>query len=139
MTTNTHILAIDEHLNEVKFLVRDMANSQAIADLINDSLDHLLELNRELGNAKEANLELLNRLQILQRSIYEPVISAQYSYPKEGVYNDVREYVEQRKAQDPVFKQYCMTHNRKELCQRLSIEFGWQVDPRSYGQNIRRN
>ena len=139
MMTNAHILSIDEHLNEVKFLVRDMANGQAVVDLINNSLDHLLELNRELGNANETNLDLRNRLQILQRSLYEPVVSAQYTYPKEGDYNDVREYVEQRKAQDPVFKQYCLNRTRKELCQRLSIEFGWVVDPKSYGQNLGRH
>lgn len=139
MLTNTHILTIDEHLNEVKFLVRDMPNGEAVVELIKDSLDHLMELNRELGNANETNLDLQNRLQVLQRSLYEPVVSAQYTYPKEGVYNDVRAYVEQRKTQDPVFKQYCMNHNRKELCQRLSIEFGREVDPRSYGQNVRRN
>lgn len=64
---------------------------------------------------------------------YRPAI------PRKGDYNGVREYVEERKKYDEIFKQYCLTHNRKELCQRLSDEFGWTVDDNSYGKNISRN
>lgn len=59
--------------------------------------------------------------------------------PKEGDYNGVREYIEARKKKDPVFKQYCQTHQRKQLCERLSDEFGWIVDDHHLGVNIGRN
>lgn len=59
--------------------------------------------------------------------------------PREGDYNAVREYVEQRKKQDEVFKNYCLKHTRKQLCHFLSDEFGWEVDDHSYGRNFNRN
>ena len=60
-------------------------------------------------------------------------------FPREGDYNSVREYVEERKKYDPVFLQYCKTHNRTELCNRLTDEFGWTVKVDSYGKNVNRN
>lgn len=59
--------------------------------------------------------------------------------PKENDYNAVREYIEQRKAQDAVFKTYCKSHTRKQICERLSDEFGWTVDAHNLGVNIGRN
>jgi hypothetical protein len=59
--------------------------------------------------------------------------------PQKGRYNEVREYIEQRKKQDEVFKQYCLSHTRKELCERLSDEFGWEVDDHTLGVNLGRN
>lgn len=59
--------------------------------------------------------------------------------PHKGKYNEVREYIEARKKQDDVFKQYCLSHTRKQLCERLSDEFGWDVDPHQLGVNIGRN
>ena len=59
--------------------------------------------------------------------------------PKENDYNGVREYIEQRKEKDEVFKNFCKSHTRKQLCQFLSDEFGWQVDDHSYGRNFNRN
>ena len=59
--------------------------------------------------------------------------------PKENDYNGVREYIEQRKAQDAVFKTYCKSHTRKQICERLSDEFGWTVDAHNLGVNIGRN
>lgn len=59
--------------------------------------------------------------------------------PQKGRYNEVREYIEQRKKQDEVFKQYCLSHTRKELCARLSDEFGWDVDDHTLGVNLGRN
>ena len=59
--------------------------------------------------------------------------------PKENDYNAVREYIEARKEKDPVFKEYCKTHQRKQLCARLSDEFGWTVDDHNLGVNIGRN
>jgi hypothetical protein len=59
--------------------------------------------------------------------------------PKENDYNAVREYIEARKKKDPVFKEYCNSHQRKQLCERLSDEFGWLVDDHHLGVNIGRN
>lgn len=59
--------------------------------------------------------------------------------PRAGDYNGVREYIEARKEQDHVFKQYCKTRNRTQICERLSDEFGWTVDPHNLGVNIGRN
>lgn len=59
--------------------------------------------------------------------------------PQKGRYNEVREYIEERKKQDEVFKKYCLSHTRKELCARLSDEFGWDVDEHSLGVNSGRN
>ena len=59
--------------------------------------------------------------------------------PKENDYNAVREYIEARKKADPVFKEYCKTHQRKQLCSRLTDEFGWTVDDHHLGVNIGRN
>lgn len=59
--------------------------------------------------------------------------------PKENDYNAVREYIEARQKEDPVFKEYCRTHHRKQLCIRLTDEFGWTVDDHHLGVNIGRN
>ena len=59
--------------------------------------------------------------------------------PKENDYNAVREYIEARKQQDEVFKNYCKNHNRKQICERLSDEFGWIVDAHNLGVNLGRN
>lgn len=59
--------------------------------------------------------------------------------PREGDYNGVRLYIEERKKYDEQFKDYCLHHNRKELCSFLTKEFGWFVDDKSLGKNISRN
>ena len=59
--------------------------------------------------------------------------------PREGGYNGVRLYIEERKRYDESFKDYCSHHNRKELCTYLTKEFGWFVDDKSLGRNIQRN
>jgi hypothetical protein len=59
--------------------------------------------------------------------------------PRKGDYNGVRMYIEERKRYDPQFKDYCLHHNRKELCTLLTKEFGWFVDDKSLGKNISRN
>ena len=51
----------------------------------------------------------------------------------------VREYIESRKKIDEVFKEYCKSHSRKDLCARLTDEFGWFVDPHNLGVNEGRN
>lgn len=59
--------------------------------------------------------------------------------PPKNNYNEVRRYIEERKKNDQHFKYYCETHNRKELCEYLSKEFGWIVDDHSLGANINRH
>ena len=59
--------------------------------------------------------------------------------PREGDYNGVRLYIEERKKYDEQFKDFCLNHNRKELCTFLTKEFGWFVDDKSLGRNIQRN
>lgn len=59
--------------------------------------------------------------------------------PREGDYNGVRLYIEERKKYDQDFKTFCQNHNRKDLCSFLTKQFGWFVDDNSLCQNIRRN
>ena len=59
--------------------------------------------------------------------------------PREADYNGVRLYIEERKRYDEQFKDFCKHHNRKELCNLLTKEFGWLVDDKSLGRNIQRN
>ena len=70
--------------------------------------------------------------------IVEPASNA-LSRPKPNNYNAVREYIEQRKNIDEPFKAYCLSHTRKDICARLSDEFGWTVDPHQLGVNLGRN
>ncbi len=65
--------------------------------------------------------------------------SSALTRPQEGDYNAVREYIELRKEKDSVFKEYCKRHNRKQICERLSDEFGWLVDAHHLGVNLNRN
>ena len=59
--------------------------------------------------------------------------------PREADYNGVRLYIEERKKYDAQFKEFCIHHNRRQLCELLTREFGWFVDDKSLGKNISRN
>ena len=59
--------------------------------------------------------------------------------PKENDYNAVREYIEKRKEIDEVFKAFCQSHTRKQVCEFLTMEFGWPVLSHQLGVNIGRN
>ena len=59
--------------------------------------------------------------------------------PKEGKYSEVRRYIEERKKGDPEFKQFCHDHSLRDLCTRLTREFGWFVDEHSLGANLNRH
>lgn len=141
MTTNAHILTINDRLCTVRNIVRsqpDSIDKQTLLTLLDDALDQLMEANTDISNAARKVAMLSDQISGLSRSVYEPVISAQYTYPAEGDYNAVREYVKQRKERDEVFRNYCLTHGRKQLCERLSYEFGWQVEAHSYTVNLNR-
>ena len=135
MTTNTHIFIINERIHIAKQMVDRMDDSpdkQLVLALLDDVFDHLFGLHSDMRNDKDKIAEL-------QKKVYEPVMSAQLTYPDENDYNGVREYVDSRRERDPIFKQYCGKHTRKELCERLTDEFGWVVDPKCYGVNISRH
>ena len=135
MTTNPHILTINDRVSTVRHLIRQMPESldrHVVLALLNDVSDQLFCLNNDISQDKA-------RIEELSKMIYEPVMSGQLSYPDEDDYSDVREYVESRKARDPVFKTYCKSHTRTELCARLTDEFGWYVNPKSYGRNLQRH
>ncbi len=59
--------------------------------------------------------------------------------PSENNYNAVREYIDKRKETDEVFKAFCKSHTRKQVCEFLSMEFGWHVDAHHLGVNMGRN
>jgi len=62
-----------------------------------------------------------------------------WGIPQKGKYNQVREYIKDRKKGDPEFKEYCMSHSLREICAYLTEEFGWDVDEHSLGANLNRN
>ena len=62
-----------------------------------------------------------------------------WGIPKKGKYNQVREYIEDRKKGDPDFKEFCRQHSLREICSYLTDEFGWDVDEHSLGANLNRN
>mgnify|MGYP007069921674 CR=1 FL=1 len=135
MNTNTHILTATDRIGTAKFIIRQLPDSvekQQLITLLDDVCDHLFSAQTDFSNAQNQIIELT-------QSIYMPVLAAQMDFPQEDDYNAVREYVETRKTRDEIFKRYCNTHSRRELCERLSTEFGWIVSEKSYGQNIRRH
>ena len=142
MKTNSHILAIDELLHEAKMGVRvwpDGPEKQQIIAQLDQALDELMQVNTELSNRSQQVEDLMGRVTTLSKTIYEPVLSAQFVYPDEGDYNGVREYVDSRREHDEIFNRYCAKHSRKDLCERLTDEFGWVVDVKSYGRNLQRH
>ena len=59
--------------------------------------------------------------------------------PHEGKYTEVRRYIEERKRFDAEFKRYCAEHSLRDLCNRLTNEFGWFVDENSLQRNLNRD
>ena len=59
--------------------------------------------------------------------------------PQEGKYTEVRKYIEKRKRFDEEFKTFCSNHSLRDLCSRLTHDFGWFVDENSLQKNINRN
>ena len=142
MNTNAHILTLTELLCEVKFSMREWPDNEAkqkILSLIDQSQDELMQVNTELSNRMHQIEDMTEHLTSFSKALYAPIINAQFIYPEEGDYNGVREYVKQRKEKDEVFKNYCMNHSRKQLCTRLSEEFGWELDVKSYARNVQRH
>jgi len=59
--------------------------------------------------------------------------------PAKRDYKAVRLYITERCRFDNEFKEYVNSHSRVNLCQRLTDEFGWDVDPDNLGRNINRH
>lgn len=59
--------------------------------------------------------------------------------PHEGKYSEVRRYIEERKRFDEEFKTYMENNSLRDLCTRLTNEFGWFVDENSLQKNLNRN
>ncbi len=68
-----------------------------------------------------------------KEQVYKPTI------PKEGDYNEVREYIKLRKEYDEDFRTYWDGHSLKQNCAYLSKEFKWLVDEHSLGANLNRH
>ena len=62
-----------------------------------------------------------------------------WGVPQKGKYNQVREYIKDRKKGDPQFKEFCQGHSLREICSYLTDEFGWFVDEHSLGASINRH
>ena len=142
MTTNAHILTINDRLNAAKSIVRTFAEStekQSLILLLDEALDELMQANTDMSNAVQKVALLSDHISNLNKSIYAPIMSPQLEFPAEGDYTAVRKYVEKRKENDEIFRRYCMNHSRKDLCERLSVEFGWVLDVRSFARNIQRH
>ena len=58
--------------------------------------------------------------------------------PAERDYKAVRIYIEERIRFDDEFRHFYNDATRVDLCQRLTNEFGWDVDPYGLGRNINR-
>ena len=65
----------------------------------------------------------------------EPVLPL----PKEGKYTKVREYIKERSRFDAEFKAFVKERSLRDLCARLTKEFGWYVDEHSLGSNLNRH
>ena len=59
--------------------------------------------------------------------------------PKEGKYTKVREYIKERSRFDAEFKTFVKERSLRDLCARLTKEFGWYVDEHSLGSNLNRH
>lgn len=72
------------------------------------------------------------------KSDNEPSAESILGIPAERDYKAVRIYIEERSRFDPDFKTFCDANTRVAICERLSKEFGWTVDPYGLGRNINR-
>lgn len=58
--------------------------------------------------------------------------------PHENKYAEVREYINERSKYDEKFQKFVKTRKRTELCDQLSLMFGWTVDANALGKSMRR-
>ena len=103
------------------------------ANINNFGVINFYESNSANSHTETQQVEDVTPIETHKEQPYTPPV------PREGDYNAVRLYIEERKKYDKQFKEYCLHHNRKELCALLTKEFGWFVDDKSLGRNIQRN
>ena len=139
--TNAHIVNSSRRIAATLDLLcelRGTAQPKQSLTLSRKTCDKLIrqldEAFNELFGAQTDLTNYANKIEELSQHSYRPAM-----YPEEGDYNAVREYIDQRKQNDVIFKTYCATHSRRELCDRLTDEFGWVVDVKSLGRNIQRH
>ena len=103
-----------------------------VNNINNFGIINFYENNNSNAKKEQANVEDITTVEMTPKKeqAYTPPV------PREGDYNGVRLYIEERKKYDEQFKDYCLRHNRKELCSLLTKEFGWFVDDKSLGKNI---
>lgn len=58
--------------------------------------------------------------------------------PRPNKYSEVRRHILERIRFDDEFRKFYDDASRVDLCQRLSDEFGWDLDPNSLGKNMNR-
>lgn len=104
-----------------------------VNNINNFGVINFYESNSANAHSESKQVEDITPIETPKEKTYTPPI------PREGDYNGVRLYIEERKKYDESFKDYCLHHNRKELCSFLTKEFGWFVDDKSLGRNIQRN
>ena len=116
-----------------------------INNINNFGVINFYENNNSNAKKEQANVEDITPVEMPPKKEQAPYEAAkkEQAYtppvPREGDYNGVRLYIEERKKYDEQFNDYCLRHNRKELCSFLTKEFGWFVDDKSPGKNISRN
>jgi|GEM_PF-2299243 len=81
---------------------------------------------------------VINELKELEDEEKNNVTDSALPIPRPKDYIGTMLYIETRRKSDAEFSEYCRTHNRVELCERLTKEFGWEVDAHSLGVSIGR-
>jgi hypothetical protein len=65
----------------------------------------------------------------------EPILAI----PQKNKYTQVRKYIKERSRFDAEFKTFVQERSLRDLCDRLTKEFGWFVDEHSLGSNLNRH
>ena len=99
---------------------------------INAKDGNVAEIMRQLETQEPANSD---RYEDAKEIESEPILPI----PKEGKYTKVREYIKERSRYGEEFKNFVKEKSLRELCARLTKEFGWFVDEHSLGSNLNRH
>ena len=94
-------------------------------------------------NTSSVNVEELLRVLMNPEQPEQPEPETQVvdilPLPQKGKYSKVREYIKERSRFDAEFKTFVNERSLRDLCTRLSKEFGWFVDEHSLGSNLNRH
>jgi len=91
-------------------------------------------------DAKDSNIaDVLQQLEAEEVEAEEITSETILPIPKEGKYTKVREYIKERCRFDTEFKTFVQDRSLRDLCTRLTKEFGWFVDEHSLGSNLNRH